>query len=214
MPSWLSWQLLVIIGLVALAVFGYFFYQPLPLIEQEVNELIESEPTDFVRTGTVVFNAPGNKPGVPYLLYEEPGKPALKKELILDALSVCAAPNGAAACMAMSVTLDVPFHGKRATVEGEIRGDSAVLVRKLQVIADAQQPRSPGPGSIFISWPQAIFLIRECRVSMLMQTHSLDVYLTLPDGRVLRAVEPVIDEVFRIHADTQGKCPGIPIATE
>ena len=44
---------------------------------------------DFDRTGHLVIDNPGLKPGVYYLIYEAPGAPALTVELIFDADSVC-----------------------------------------------------------------------------------------------------------------------------
>ncbi|RJQ36155.1 hypothetical protein C4552_04325 [Candidatus Parcubacteria bacterium] len=174
---------------------------------------IPDEPTDFAEAGVVVFNNPGLKPDTPYLIYEEPGKPALSVQLILDATSACAAPDGAAPCMAISTSLEAGFGGKRATVEG-ISNDGAVLVRKLWVLDENETPRLPAPGDTFISWTQARELIRGCHATFVMQTHTLDVYITLPDERTVRAVEPAIDEVFRALADVRDACGPIPVATE
>lgn len=131
----------------------------------------------------------------------------------MDELSVCSASNGAVPCMAMSVTLDVPFHGKRARVEG-IQSEAGIVLRKLQVIPDGQLALEIDPGDVFISWPHAMSLIKNCEVEMLMQTHALDVYLNLKDGKRVRAVEPVIDEVFSVYDESIAKCGNIPVATE
>ncbi len=173
----------------------------------------ENEPTNFARTGVVVFNNPGLKPNVPYLISEAPGQPALMTELVFDPLSACTATNGSAPCIAMSASPDIAFGGKRALVEG-IERSGTVLVRTLRIAGDEELLLAPRPGSVFISWPQAVVLIQQCNVSGVMQTHGLDVYLTLKDGRRLRAVEPVIDTVFDIVDRSQVMCGSITLATE
>lgn len=204
----------VAIGSILLALLGgAWFYFELRNQGGPMPDIQVSEPTNFNEVGTITVNNPGGAQGVMTLVYEKPGAPSLTKELILDELSICAAPNGATPCMAMSVTFDVAFGGKRAIVEG-IERDSSVLVRKLRIAADGEELRRFEPGNVFISWPQAIELFKACQVEMATQTHSLDVYLDLKDGRTLRAVEPMIDEMFRIISETQSACGTFPVATE
>jgi len=175
-------------------------------------EILKSEPTDFARAGVITVNNPGQTQGVMHLVYEEPGAPALSKELVLDGLSICATSNGAMPCLAMSASFDGVFGGKRAVVEGTENGDK-VLLRKLRILAENEEARFAEPGNIFILWYQAAELIRSCEIESVTQTHALDVFLTLKGGERVRAVEPNIDEVFRI-LQTAGNCGGIPIATE
>lgn len=174
---------------------------------------ISGQATNFAQAGTIVFNNPGFRIHTPYLAYEAPGQPALTKELIFDELSVCAALSGGTPCIAMSVTLDIPFNGKRAIVEGIKQGEQ-ILVRKLYVVEEGQPELLPGPGRIFISWLQAKNFIEDCGVTMITQTHSLDVILTMTDGSTLVAVEPTIDEVFSVAQEVSSKCGNIPLATE
>jgi hypothetical protein len=198
--------------LLVLAAGAWFYFEmqdsggPMPNIQV-------SEPTNFNEVGTITVNNPGQAQGEMYLVYEKPGAPALTKRLVLDELSVCAAPNGAVPCMAMSVTFDAAFGGKRALVEGSEAGET-VLVRKLRVGMEGEELRSFDPGNVFISWPHAIELFKACQVAMATQTHSLDVYLDLKDGRKVRAVEPMIDEMFTIINQTQSACGAFPVATE
>jgi len=175
-------------------------------------EIPKSEPTDFAEAGVITVNNPGQAQGTIYLIYEKPGAPALSKELVLDAMSVCAAPGGATPCVAMSITFDAVFAGKQAVVEGTEDGDK-VLVRKLRILAEGEEARFAEPGSTFISWYWATELIRKCEIESVMQTHALDVYLTLKNGERVRAVEPLIDEVFKVLQEV-GNCGGIPLATE
>ena len=203
-----------LIALAALAA-GWWYFQPDPVEPPQTIDVEESvsAPTDFVKVGNITVNSPGNVQGEMYLVYEEPGAPALTKRLELDPLSICAASNGATPCIAMSVTYDVPFGGKRAVVEGIVKGDS-VLVRKLNILAEGEEPLLNAPGSIFISWPAAVTLIEACQIEMVMQTHALDVYLTLKSGGRVRAVEPTIDTMFTIVDNASARCGAIPIATE
>lgn len=177
-----------------------------------ISQVQNIEKTDFSAVGTITFNNPGQAQGVMYLVYEEPGAPALTKELVIDAQSICATPTGALPCMAMSVTYDIPFGGKRAVVEGIKDGDK-VIVRKLRVLAEGEVGRAPVIGSTLVPWAQALNLIRTCEVDRVGQTHALDVYITLKDGTEIRTVEPYIDEVFYAVSEAK-KCPPIPIATE
>ena len=68
------------------------------------------------------------------------------------------------------------------------------------------------PETTIISWVEAVEFIRNCEVDMLFQTHALDVYITLEGGERVRAIEPTIDEVFRVLQEAP--CPQVPVATE
>ncbi len=89
--------------------------------------------SDFYKNGVITANNPGQKPDTMYLIYEEPGKPALSKELIIDSQSVCLAPNGSSKCISISAPLEVSFSGKRVYVSGLEQGEK-VLVRELGVL--------------------------------------------------------------------------------
>lgn len=197
---------------IALLGYGIWQYETNPQPKQLV-EIARTEPTTISRTGVFAMNNPGMTPNVPFLVYEEPGRPALSAQIYLDEFSVCATPTGALPCMAMSVTYDAAFGGKRVHVEGNEK-DSGILARKLTVLETDEIPRTPAVGSVFISWTDARKLIENCEARGLMQTHALDVYIELPGGESVRAVEPTIDEMFRVWEGVQNKCPQIPIATE
>lgn len=182
--------------------------------EAPVVTVEEQKPTDFVRVGNLSFDAPGNRQDTPYLVYEEPGAPALTRELVLDEHSYCAASSGGLPCMAMSVQFSVAFGGKRALIDGYLLEDGRVLVRKLYVPDEGAPILAYDPGRVYISWTEATRLIKECAVDMLLQTHALDVHVTLKDGTRVVAVEPVIDEVFRVHEGASARCGHVPLATE
>ena len=65
-----------------------------------------------------------------------------------------------------------------------------------------------------LPWEQAVAQLESCNVAMAVQTHDLEVRLTLHDGSQVVAREPMIDEVFRVLDRTRQKCGMIPIATE
>jgi len=171
------------------------------------------EPTNFSEIGTVIFNNPGLKPSTPYLIYEEPGSPAIKKELILDERSFCSAKSGGIPCIAMSVTLDLPYEGKRVVVEGVRINEEAVLVHKMRAVEDGDLGFVPPTGLVYVPWPVAIEAVKNCSVSSIFQNHAGDVSLTLKDGREWKTVEPVIDEIFRI-VDENKTCGDIVLGTE
>ncbi len=178
---------------------------------REEDGLMRSMPTNFARAGVVTTNNPGGAQDTMYLVYEEQGAPALTKELIIDELSICAAQNGSLPCLAMSTTFGMAFGGKRVIVEGVQEGERLV-VRVLRVLAEGEEVRLPAPGEVFVAWMHAAELIRECAVSGVMQTHALDVYVTLKNGERVRTIEPLIDEVFKVVE--QSSCPDISVATE
>jgi hypothetical protein len=171
---------------------------------------IRTEPTDFAQIGTIVFNdqmGPGQM--TPILTWDNTSAP-----LVMDAMSFCAFENGAVPCMAMSVTFDKPMAGRQALVEGNRLADGSVLVRKLRIGREGETMLTIAPGDRFISWPNAMNLIRSCEVELVMQTHALDIHLTLKSGERLRTVEPTIDEVFRVTQEATATCGNIGIATE
>jgi hypothetical protein len=75
---------------------------------------------DFEETGTLVRDNPGLPSGVWFLLYEEPGAPALTVELSFDESSQCTRDAQRVACDTLEV-------GTRAHVTGT-RGDTDVVV--------------------------------------------------------------------------------------
>jgi len=77
-------------------------------------------------------------------------------------------------------------------------------------------PTSATPGETEATWDEAKQLLRDCRVTVVMQAHSLDVWLTLDDGTRAHTREPGIDDVIGLAFDAQQRCDGQPeqIATE
>jgi hypothetical protein len=166
--------------------------------------------TDFSEVGNIEINNPGLKQDVLYFIYEELGKPALTKELTLDDLSMQVFSNRASV---IGFDLKNNLAGKRVALEG-IEDDGKVLVRKITEIKDGDNAIPGAIGSKFISWHNMVLLLNQCQASKIVQYHSLDVYLTLESGEVLRAVEPGIDDVFNIYQNIKDKCGEIISGTE
>lgn len=177
------------------------------------SSIVPNAPTNFAKIGVMTINNPGQKQDTPYLIYEEPGKPALKKELAFDVESTCAGPNGSLPCLAMNATLEASYGGKRVTVEG-LEMENVVLVRLIRSFAESDTINAPKTGSLILSWPSAVRLIETCAILSAGQTHSLDITLKLKDGRSVRTVEPNIDELFTIVNRTEASCGRVPVATE
>lgn len=206
------------IGIIILVVIGLLLYSVAKngnsgMKDSEELGKLNGNPTTFSRVGTINFVENDSVFGIPYFSYTEENSESATTTLVFDEMSYCAAPNGSTPCMAMSVTLDIPFGNKEVVIEGIEQGEE-VLVRKLRIPLAEETPIAPQPGSVFISWPQTINFINSCGVKMVMQTHELDVYLTMKDDTVLRAVEPVIDEIFSVVQTAQSTCGDIPVATE
>jgi hypothetical protein len=72
----------------------------------------------------------------------------------------------------------------------------------------------PMPMLTEISWQTAREMILNGQVISVSQSHSLQVDLTLTDGRVLHTVEPQINEILRVIIQCGERCRGIVVATE
>lgn len=65
-----------------------------------------------------------------------------------------------------------------------------------------------------VDWETAVSLLNSGDVVEIFQTHSLDVTLTLADGRTIKTVEPAIDDIFTAVDDCGEPCSNILLATE
>lgn len=75
-------------------------------------------------------------------------------------------------------------------------------------------PPTPYPTPFYVPWAEAEAIILSGEVVYAIQSHSLEVVLTLRDGRIIVSVEPTIDEVFRVVDRCGDPCAGISLATE
>lgn len=78
---------------------------------------------------------------------------------------------------------------------------------------DNELPEEPGEASR-IEWGEARELILSGEVEQVVQLHSLEVRLTLKDGREFVTTEPAIDDVFDVVEECGEPCADIILATE
>jgi hypothetical protein len=92
------------------------------------------------------------------------------------------------------------------------------LIIPLALLLAACQPEQPEFPTLddtpLIEWEEALDWLYAGEVTRVIQTHNLDVYLTLEDGRSLRTVEPYIDAIFEEITACGAPCSDIVVATE
>jgi|SRR3989344_7594907 len=90
-----------------------------------------------------------------------------------------------------------------------------IAVAILVVLLFATNPQEPTyTDGQEIPWAEAMSLIEECRVEGIMQTHALQVSLTLKTGLRLGSLEPKIDDVIEAVRKAEPQCGNISMATE
>lgn len=107
-------NLSIFIALIIVASIGAFVYWN--FVKEETSTPIENE-VDFIKTGNAVKDNPGFKPGVWYLVYEEPGAPGKNIELVFDVESPTADLN----------------QGDRIKIEAFLN-DGKAVVRKIEKV--------------------------------------------------------------------------------
>lgn len=114
---------IAIVGVTAIVAFGIWFFRA-----------TEEPPVDnggwetFDETGNLTFNSPGASPETWYLVYEEPGAPALTAELAFTQESVCNLQSGTTTCP------EGLAPGMRVRVIGKVR-DNIVRTETMTEIA-------------------------------------------------------------------------------
>ncbi len=83
----------------------------------------------------------------------------------------------------------------------------------LQFVA-ATMHETSGEDAEIVDWETAVSILNSGEVVEIFQTHSLDVTLTLVDGRTVKTVEPAIDDIFTAIEDCGEPCSNILMATE
>jgi len=107
--------------------------QPETNIKKEAATVNNNSQPDFIKTGTITFNNPGLKENTPYFIFEEPGSPALSKELIIDKNSICTTDGEPLPCFHMSKTLNTAYEGRRVKVSGVSLADGSLMVKNLNL---------------------------------------------------------------------------------
>lgn len=200
-------KIILLLVLIAVGVYLIFFMGN----SESPSVVLDGEEITFAEVGNITFNNPGMEEGLFFLVYEEPGQPALTQKLLFDSNSICLIQGEAGACEELALEDLLPE--ERAGIEG-VEEEDGVLVRKLTIPREGQDVRLPEEGSVLIDWDLAVRSIEECQVNGVVQTHALDIYLEMKDGTRLRTVSPEIDDVFEIVAGAQEECGDIYIATE
>ena len=83
----------------------------------------------------------------------------------------------------------------------------------LEFVAASMHETSEDDAEV-VDWETAVAILNSGDVVEIFQTHSLDVRLTLQDGRIIKTVEPNIDDIFRAIEDCGEPCSDILMATE
>ncbi len=79
----------------------------------------------------------------------------------------------------------------------------------------SQQPGYPPPGAAETAdWATAQVFLLSGQVVQVSQSHSLQVILTLRDGRQLATTEPALDEVMKVIQQCGDLCKDIKVITE
>lgn len=195
----------ILVFVVVLLVGAYFiFFSGKGDIDREPI-VLDGDMIDFAEVGNVTLDG-----DTFVLVYEAPGQPALTRDLRFDSVSRCLIEGEARSCEEIDLA-ETPSE-QRVTVEG-VETDG-VLVRKLTVLREGEEPRLPELGSVMIDWDLAVRVIENCEVEGVTQTHALDVYLNMKDGTRLRTVSPQIDDIFEITSEVQESCGDMWVATE
>lgn len=86
----------------------------------------------------------------------------------------------------------------------------------LEFVAATKQESSneSAEGAEVVDWETAVSILNSGDVVEIFQTHSLDVTLTLANGRRLQTVEPAIDDIFTAVQECGEPCGNIVLATE
>ncbi|KKQ60701.1 MAG: hypothetical protein US81_C0014G0006 [Parcubacteria group bacterium GW2011_GWE2_38_18] len=85
---------------------------------------------NFIKNGVAIKEDGGMNGENLYILYEEPGKPALRKKLVFDEKSLCGDEERSIICMALSVSDFGLTNGDRIEIKGVV-SDGEVRVRQL-----------------------------------------------------------------------------------
>ncbi|OGZ68643.1 MAG: hypothetical protein A3D44_03965 [Candidatus Staskawiczbacteria bacterium RIFCSPHIGHO2_02_FULL_42_22] len=162
--------LALIIGVVVLVLAGVawmLFFSNAP-----VNNGIGQNPSNVIIQGIITKDTPGARPGVWYITYEEPGSPALRKELDVSAINF---------------TNKYLYNGQTARVEG-YESNNVVKVTTLQILNvykdDLIWAASPLPNDVLVS---PIMVTGQARGNWFFEA-SFPVALLDANGKVLAQV--------------------------
>jgi hypothetical protein len=65
-----------------------------------------------------------------------------------------------------------------------------------------------------VQWSQVQSIVFSGQVTKIGQTHDLNVYITLKDGRTFKVVEPAIDDILKLVQQCGDLCKDVKVATQ
>ncbi len=65
-----------------------------------------------------------------------------------------------------------------------------------------------------VSWDEAVILVKDCKVKSSSQTHYLEIFLELKDGKRVRTTEPQLEEISRVIKSASNVCGEVLESTE
>lgn len=92
------------------------------------------------------------------------------------------------------------------------RNDNGILVSQINFYIE-DIPRGLDD-STQQDWYKAVATIKSCKVMKVSQNHRREITLLLSDGRILKASEPVLDEITNEINKAAGVCGTLPVITE
>ena len=174
--------------------FGFFFKKGAPA-NPPTNE--KTSDVNFEKIGNLIKNNPGLKPDVWYLTHEEPDKPALNTELVMDLNSACLyGMDRELPC----ATLDFD-QGERIKVTGTEK-DGVVTVKTLMPYLVKGAP-----------WEDVAAFIADCQVVRANQTQTDAVKVWLKNEMEIWTEEPAPNDIITETAAAKEACGEIPVAS-
>ena len=127
----------------------------------------------------------------------------------IGVLEPCASPS----LLATALEFELPNAG--GGVLAELPQDIELRSCSPQVTLWGYGPLFAGERSTSeIMWEEAVALLQACTVTGVMQSHSLDIWITLDDGTERHTLEPAIDDIFAAIDELEPGCRLTSLATE
>jgi len=154
--------------------------------------------TNFEKIGNISQAEPEANPDAWYLVYEEPGGPALSTELTFDDESICSYGwDGVISCAELDFD-----EGEQIKVKGTL-AQGVVLVKILTAYVTKGVP-----------WEEAVQWVKDCRAVKVSQTPARAVTVRLQNDTEIWTEEPKLDDVIKAATAAEATCGKIPMATE
>lgn len=174
----------------------------------------QHRPTDFAQAGTLRFTRAPN-PTIDEAVFEYLGANNATTSIPVkfDQGTICVIDNWGLPCAAMSMTHDVAFGGKRATVEG-VRDGDYIRMQKLHVYGPDEPITPPLPGMVYVNWSDMEAALKSCRrvKAVFDNTPERMVRITFWDSpETWEAWQPLRGSLMTVLDEAkQLKCPVFP----